>query len=30
MDNEMKLFVMVLIFVLLVGWQWWEDDHALD
>lgn len=30
MDNEMKLFLIVLILVLMVGWQWWEDDHARD
>lgn len=30
MDNEMKLFLIVVMLVLLVGWQWWEDDHARD
>ena len=30
MDNEMKLFLIVVMLVLLVGWPWWEDDHARD
>lgn len=28
MDNEVKLYLIVLILVVLLGLQWWEDDHA--
>lgn len=28
MDNELKLYLIILILVVLLGLQWWEDDHA--
>lgn len=30
MDNEMKLYLIIVILLVLLGLQWWEDDHARD